>query len=59
MRKVILSSLVVASVALGFEEFDSAVKDINSTMANMQRLLERYGWCIFLCVRCSYYGESR
>ena len=38
MRKVILSSLVVASVALGFEEFDSAVKDINSTMANMPGL---------------------
>lgn len=38
MRKVILSSLVVASVALGFEEFDSTVKDINSTMANMPGL---------------------
>lgn len=38
MRKVILSSLVVASVALGFEEFDSTVKDINSTLANMPGL---------------------
>ena len=38
MKKVIASSLLAASCVFGFEEFDSAVKDINSTLANMPGL---------------------
>lgn len=38
MRKILVSSLLAASCVFGFEEFDNAVKDINSTMANMPGL---------------------
>jgi hypothetical protein len=38
MRKILVSSLLAASCVFGFEEFDNAVKDINSTLANMPGL---------------------
>lgn len=38
MRKILVSSLLAASCVFGFEEFDSTVKDINSTLANMPGL---------------------
>lgn len=38
MKKVLVSSLLAASCVFGFEEFDSAVRDMNSTLANMPGL---------------------
>lgn len=38
MRKILVSSLLAASCVFGFEEFDSAVRDMNSTLANMPGL---------------------
>ena len=38
MRKLLAASLLAVSCVFGFEEFDSTVKDINSTLANMPGL---------------------
>lgn len=38
MKKLLAASLLAVSCVFGFEEFDSTVKDINSTLANMPGL---------------------
>lgn len=38
MKKIVTASLLAVSSVFGFEEFDSTVKDINSTLANMPGL---------------------